>query len=87
MTHIFFDQDKIDWSPYLRSQQMEGVVMEGRGESSETAARVFRGLRYTNGYGTVRNMLGSIGCFLLPIASNLAKTAKKSITIYKQCFK
>lgn len=78
MTHIFFDQDKIDWGPYLRRQQVgEGTVMEGRGESSETAARVFRGLRYTNGYGTVRNMLGSIGRFLLPIASNLAETAKK----------
>lgn len=78
MTHIFFDQDKIDWTPYLKQQQIgEGVMMEGRGELDSSSARVFRGLRYTNGYGVVRNMLGSIGRFLMPIASNLAESAKK----------
>ena len=78
MTHVFFDQDKIDWTPYLRQQQKgEGVIMEGRGEVDSSSARVFRGLRYTNGYGVVQNMLGSIGRFLMPIASNLAESAKK----------
>ena len=78
MTHVFFDQDKIDWTPYLRQQQKgEGVIMEGRGEVDSGTARVFRGLRYTNGYGIVQNMLGSIGRFLMPIASNLAESAKK----------
>ena len=78
MTHIFFDQDKIDWGPYLQKHQVgDGFVMQGRGgmDSNENA-KVFRGLRYTRGYGFVGNMLGSIGRFLLPVASNIAESAK-----------
>ena len=29
MTHVFFDQDKIDWTPYLKQQQIgEGVMIK-----------------------------------------------------------
>ncbi|HEX4851517.1 MAG TPA: hypothetical protein VFV08_11955 [Puia sp.] len=80
MTHVYFDQDKIDWSSYLRRQQIgQGEWMEGRGggiEGDQANPRVFRGARYVSGWGFVRNALGSIGRFLMPIASNLMQSAK-----------
>ena len=79
MTHVFFDRDKIDWGPYLQHQQMgHGSVMEVRGKiPGEMDARVFLGLRCTNSYGMVSNVLDSIGRFLLPIASNWQKAQSK----------
>ncbi|HEX4850627.1 MAG TPA: hypothetical protein VFV08_07470, partial [Puia sp.] len=53
--------------------------MEGRGggiEGDQANPRVFRGARYVRGWGFVRNALGSIGRFLMPIASNLMQSAK-----------
>jgi hypothetical protein len=72
MTHIFFDQDKLDWSAYIRGQQ------RGQGIGDEIdAPKIFRGTRYTRGYGSIRNVLGSVGRFLMPIASNIMQSAKK----------
>lgn len=80
MTHVFFDRDKLDWSVYLRKQQIgQGEWMEGRGggiEGDQANPRVFRGARYVRGWGFIRNALGSIGRFLMPIASNLMQSAK-----------
>jgi hypothetical protein len=68
MTHIYFDQDKIDWSAYVRGQQ------RGQGDDEQ---KIFRGMRYVRGYGNIRNVLGSVGRFLLPIATNIMESAKK----------
>jgi hypothetical protein len=84
MTHVFFDSDKIDWGPYLEKQQVgQGSRMVGRGNSLGNED-YFKGLRYVRGYGVstrgggaVKNVLGSIGRFLLPIATNLAESAGK----------
>jgi hypothetical protein len=78
MTHITFDSDKIDWSSYLSSQQVgQGFRMVGRG-NDEDGAQYFRGLRYMRGYGAgsiIKGALGSLGRFLMPIASNIIETA------------
>lgn len=77
MTHVTFDPDSIDWSPYLNRQQIgHGFRMSGRGEPEDENKHVFKGMRYTRGYGSIKGVLGSIGRFLMPIASNLAETAK-----------
>jgi hypothetical protein len=78
MTHVIFDQDSIDWSQYLSRQQVgQGMVMSGRGDSEDVNKQIFRGTRYVRGYGSIKGVLGSIGRFLLPIASNIAGTAKE----------
>lgn len=77
MTHTLFESEKIDFMPYLRSQQFgEGTMMEGRGGDMDYEnAKFFRGIRYQKGYG-VKSALASVGRFLLPIAQNLATSAK-----------
>ena len=80
MTHVFFDSDSIDWAPYFARQMVgQGQIMQGRGPPDEMIApiKVFRGMRYVKGYGSVRNMFGSLGRFLMPIASNIASAAKQ----------
>jgi hypothetical protein len=82
MTHVFFDSDKINWSPYLSSQQVgQGYRMSGRGNLEDDGNKeFFKGLRYVRGYGlgsSIRGALGSVGRFLLPIASNIMETATK----------
>ena len=73
MTHVFFDSDKLNWNDYIRQQQVgEGKILAGR---EEIDPNFFEGTRYMRGYG-IRNALGSIGRFLLPIASSLMETAK-----------
>jgi len=74
---VFFDTDKIDWSQYLSSQQIgQGTIMMGRGELQEENKSGFKGTKYVRGWGSVKGVLGSIGRFLLPIASNLMESAK-----------
>jgi hypothetical protein len=83
MTHVFFDSEKIDWAPYMaRQMRGQGYVMQGRGNDDDqvqTQPRVFRGLRYVRGYGAIKNIMGSVGRFLLPLAQNLAATAQKEV--------
>jgi hypothetical protein len=82
MTHVFFDSEKIDWAPYMaRQMRGQGYVMHGRGNDDQvqTQPRVFRGLRYVRGYGAIKNIMGSVGRFLLPLAQNLATTAQKEV--------
>ena len=77
MTHVAFDPDSVDWSRYLTRQQMgQGMVMAGRGETEDPNRQVFKGMRYVRGYGSIKGVLGSIGRFLLPIAANLAESAR-----------
>jgi len=85
MTHVFFDHNTIDWSPYFRQTTISGGsnnygLMSGRGLDTQegviSTPKVFRGMKFVRGYGTIRNMLGSVGRFLLPIASNLMESAK-----------
>jgi hypothetical protein len=80
MTHQFFDADKINWSAYLTSQQVgQGYRMSGRGNlEDEGNKEFFKGLRHVRGYGvgsTLKGALGSVGRFLLPIASNIIESA------------
>jgi hypothetical protein len=79
MTHQFFDSDKINWDAYIASQQVgQGYRMSGRGNlEDEGNKEFFKGLRYVRGYGigsTVRGALGSVGRFLLPIATNIIES-------------
>jgi hypothetical protein len=70
MTHQVFDVDKVDWESYFRTQQ------QGSGEANYDDAKYFRGFRYQRG-GGLKNVLGSVGRFLRPIALNLAESAKQ----------
>ena len=82
MTHIFFYSEKIDWAPYMaRQMRGQGYVMHGRGNDDQvqTQPRVFRRLLYVRGYGAIKNIMGSVGRFLLPLAQNLATTAQKEV--------
>jgi len=51
------------------------TIMIGRGELQEEN-KGFKGIKYVRGWGSVKGVLGSIGRFLLPIASNLMESAK-----------
>ena len=80
MTHVYFDSDKIDWDSYLGSQQVgQGFRMTGRGiPGNESSNDFFRGQRYVRGYGAgsmIKGALGSLGRFLLPIATNIMESA------------
>jgi hypothetical protein len=81
MTHVFFDSDQLDWSPYLKNQQRgEGIMMGGRDDEIEPDKPLFRGSRYQRGFG-VKSALSSIGRFLLPIASNIMDSAKDEASL------
>jgi hypothetical protein len=70
MTHVYFDQNSVNWGTYFKNNQI------GTGIEIATP-KVFRGMKYVRGYGSVKNMLGSIGRFLMPIASNIMESAKR----------
>jgi hypothetical protein len=77
MTHVAFNSDIINWSNYIRQQQIgeglgAGHVMNSRDDLDN---KYFEGMRYMRGYG-IKDALTSVGRFLLPIASNLMETAK-----------
>lgn len=59
MSHIYFDPDKINWTPFLESQVGGG------------SHQYFVGTKYQRGYGIIQN----IGKYLLPIAKNIANSA------------
>uniref|UniRef100_A0A1I8BJI2 Uncharacterized protein n=1 Tax=Meloidogyne hapla TaxID=6305 RepID=A0A1I8BJI2_MELHA len=65
MTHIPVDLDKIDWDPFLASQ--DGGARTDMPEGS----RYFQGTRYQRGFG----LFGTVGRFLMPIVKNLATSA------------
>lgn len=78
MTHVYFDQDKIDWSAYVGSQQRgQGQQQQTGGGGVADDPKIYRGMRYVRGYGSIRNVLGSVGRFLMPIATNIMESAKK----------
>jgi hypothetical protein len=62
MTHVAFNPDSIDWTPFLAAQQ------EGRGE-----LQYFVGTKYQRGGGLLQN----VAKFLMPVASNLLSSASK----------
>lgn len=68
MTHVFFDPNTVNWISYFKNPQVGSGIVE---------PKVFRGMRYVRGYGSVKNMLGSLGRFLMPIASNIMESAKR----------
>jgi hypothetical protein len=77
MTHVYFDSDKIDWSPYFRQQQMGqgSSMLGGRNELDPETGQYFKGIKYMRGSG-IKDTLKSVGRFLLPIASNIMEAAK-----------
>ena len=76
MTHVYFDSDQIDWSPYFRQQQMgQGSMIGGRSELDQETGQYFKGIKYMRG-GGIKDTFKSVGRFLLPIASNIMEAAK-----------
>lgn len=67
MSHVPIEPDKLDWFSFVAAQ-------EGRGlQETVPLSHYFQGFRYQRGSG----MLGSIARFLMPIAKNIANTAKQ----------
>ena len=76
MTHVYFDSDTVDWSPYFRQQQMgQGSMLGGRNELDPETGEYFKGIKYMRG-GGIKDTFKSVGRFLMPIASNIMEAAK-----------
>ncbi|KAL3079541.1 hypothetical protein niasHT_037911 [Heterodera trifolii] len=64
MTHVVFNPDNVNWSAFLALQQQQ----EGNGE-----LQYFVGSKFQRGGGLLQN----ISRFLMPVATNLLKSASK----------
>lgn len=67
MTHVPINPNNLDWFGFIAAQEGSGPQMNA------PLSRYFQGFRYQRGSG----VLGSIARFLMPIAKNIANTAKE----------